>query len=82
MEGVTRRMKEVKSAKRSVDTAIRMFGPANITSILDRDIFVDKLGLKILSPVRLVLHSLYFLFFYLAFHWVSLFFKCLRSSSC
>ena len=36
-------MKEVKSAKRSVETAIKMFGPTNITSILDRDTYHQKL---------------------------------------
>ena len=36
-------MKEVKSAKRSVETAIRMFGPTNITSILDRDTYHQNL---------------------------------------
>ena len=44
MEGANRRLREVKSAKRSVETGIRMFGPANITSILDRDTFAKKLG--------------------------------------
>ena len=44
MEGANRRLKEVKSAKRSVETGIRMFGPANITSILDKDTFAKKLG--------------------------------------
>jgi gas vesicle protein len=37
-------LKEVKSAKRAVETAIRIFGPPNITSILDRDTFGEKLG--------------------------------------
>ena len=36
-------MKKLMSAKRSVETAIRMFGPANITSILDRDTYYQKL---------------------------------------
>merc|ERR1712106_744036 len=44
-EAANRRVKEVKSAKRSVETSIRMFGPANITSILDRDTFAKKLAI-------------------------------------
>jgi hypothetical protein len=40
---IVKMMKEVKSAKRSVETAIRMFGPTNITSILDRDTYHQKL---------------------------------------
>ena len=38
------KLKELKSAKKGVDLAIRMFRPANVTSILDRDTFVDKLA--------------------------------------
>jgi hypothetical protein len=33
MEVANRRLKEVKSAKRSVETGIRMFGPANIKGV-------------------------------------------------
>jgi hypothetical protein len=44
MEGANRRLKEVKFAKRSVETGIRMFGASNITSILDRDTFSKRLG--------------------------------------
>ena len=40
---IVKMMKEVKSAKRSVETAIKMFGPTNITSILDRDTYHPKL---------------------------------------
>ena len=40
---IVKMMKEVKSAKRSVETAIKMFGPTNITSILDRDTYPQKL---------------------------------------
>ena len=40
---IVKMMKEVNSSKRSVETAIRMFGPANITSILDRDTYYQKL---------------------------------------
>ena len=38
------KLKELKSAKRGVDLAIRLFRPANVTSILDRETFVDKLA--------------------------------------
>ena len=38
------KLKELKSAKRAVDLAIRLFRPANVTSILDRETFVDKLA--------------------------------------
>ena len=34
---------ELKSAKRVVESAIRLFGPANVTSILDRHTFADRL---------------------------------------
>eukprot|EP00092_Neocalanus_flemingeri_P023190 GFUD01025147.1.p1 GENE.GFUD01025147.1~~GFUD01025147.1.p1 ORF type:complete len:239 (+),score=97.38 GFUD01025147.1:61-777(+) len=44
MELVAIRMKEVRSAKREVESAIRLFGPANITSILDHGTFGDKLA--------------------------------------
>jgi hypothetical protein len=44
MEVANKRMNEVKSAKRSVETGIRMFGPVNITSILDKDNFAKKLA--------------------------------------
>ena len=40
---IVKMMKEVKSAKRSVETAIKMFGPTNITSILDRETYHQKL---------------------------------------
>ena len=47
MEEVTRNaksLKEVKSAKRAVETAVKLFGPTNVTSILDRETFGDKLA--------------------------------------
>ena len=37
-------MKEVKVAKQAVERAIRVYGPPNINSILDKDTYVDKLG--------------------------------------
>ena len=39
-----KKLKEIKSAKRRVESAIMLFGPANITSILDRKTFVDNLA--------------------------------------
>ena len=38
------KLKEVKSAKRAVETAVKLFGPTNVTSILDRETFGDKLA--------------------------------------
>ena len=40
-----KKLKEVKSSKRSVESAIKLFGPANVTSILDRDTYGHKLAL-------------------------------------
>ena len=37
-------IKEVKTAKRTVETAVRLYGPANITSVLDRETYADKLA--------------------------------------
>ena len=36
-------MKEVKSAKRAVERAIRIYGPDNIDSILDKETYEEKL---------------------------------------
>ena len=43
MEERRKKLREVKTAKRSVETSIRLFGPANITSVLDRETFAEKL---------------------------------------
>ena len=40
----TKKLKEVKSAKKDVETAIRLFGPASVTNIQEREMFGDKLA--------------------------------------
>ena len=49
-------LKEVKVSQRSVEMAIRLYGPANITSILDRDTYVDKLS-KITEKLEVFLEK-------------------------
>ena len=37
-------LKEIKVAQRSVETSIRIYGPANITSMLDKNTYAEKLA--------------------------------------